>query len=76
MRTQKVAFLNYRGSPRFGISQPEHGALPPEWRAETKRYTGVGGLRVCYKLQLDNRTSLGRYGVAPDRSWDRGSSYA
>ena len=22
---------------------------------------------VCYKLQLDDRTSLGRYGVAPDR---------
>ena len=36
----------------------------------------VGWSCVCYKLQLDNRTSLGRYGVAPDRSWDRESSYA
>ena len=36
----------------------------------------VGGFRVCYKLQLDNRTTLGRNGVAPDRSWDTGPSYA
>ena len=36
----------------------------------------VGGLRVCYKLQLDNRTTPGRNGVAPDRSWDTGPSYA
>ena len=27
-------------------------------------------------LQLDNRTTLGRNGVAPDRSWDTRASYA
>ena len=36
----------------------------------------VGWFSVCYKLQLDNRTTPGRNGVAPDRSWDKGPSYA
>ena len=29
-----------------------------------------------YKLQLEDRTTLGLNGVAPDRSWDTGPSYA
>ena len=36
----------------------------------------VRGFSVCNKLQLDNRITLGCNGVAPDRSWDTGPSYA
>ena len=36
----------------------------------------VGGSSVCYKLQLEDRTTLGLNGVAPDRSWDTRLSYA
>ena len=35
----------------------------------------VGGSCVCNKLQLEDRTTLGHNGVAPDRSWDTGPSY-
>ena len=36
----------------------------------------VRGFSVCNKLQLDDRITLGCNGVAPDRSWDKGPSYA
>ena len=36
----------------------------------------VGGSCVCNKLQLEDRTTLGHNGVAPDRSWDTRPSYA
>ena len=51
-------------------TDPENFADP-----QTKYLTYKVWRRHLHYLQLDNRTTPGRNGVAPDRSWDTGPSY-